>query len=264
MKITVLGCGSSSGTPSVEWGWGKCDPNNPKNTRLRPSILVEEGEKRILVDTSPDLRSQLLDFDIKSLDAVLLTHSHSDHLHGIDDIRAINRLINGSLTLFSSKETLETVAQRFPYVFEPLAESAAFYYKATLEGQAVVPGNSFNAGGIANGINGINVMPIAQDHGFMDTLGFRFGDFAYSTDLVTMGEESFELLVGTKVWMLGTFSDKPHPTHLDVDRALEWIHRIKPQRAILTHLGPGLDYETLSARLPDNVQVAFDGMVLDI
>ena len=257
MRVTVLGCGSSSGTPSVEWGWGKCDPENPKNTRLRPSILVEDGEKSVLVDTSPDLRSQLLDFDIKSLDAVLLTHAHSDHLHGIDDLRAINRLINGPLPLFSSKETLEIVAQRFPYVFEPLSEGAEFYYKATLEGQNVTPGNSFNAGGI-------EVMPIDQDHGFMTTLGFRFGDFAYSTDLVTMGEEGFELLSGIKTWMLGTFSDKPHPTHLDVDRAIEWIERIKPELAILTHLGPGLDYEGLSARLPDNVQVAFDGMVLDI
>ncbi|MCK5547284.1 MAG: MBL fold metallo-hydrolase, partial [Rhodospirillaceae bacterium] len=178
MKITVLGCGSSSGTPSVEWGWGKCDPENPKNNRLRPSILVEDSGKSVLVDTSPDLRRQLLDFNIKSLDGVLLTHAHSDHLHGIDDIRAINRLINGPLTLFSSKETLETVAQRFAYVFEPLSEGAAFYYKATLEGQAVAPGNSFNVGGITSGIN---VMPIGQDHGFMDTLGFRFGDFAYST-----------------------------------------------------------------------------------
>ena len=258
MRVTVLGCGSSTGTPSVDWGWGKCDPDNPKNTRLRPSILVEDGKKsRVLVDTSPDLRAQLLRHDIKSLDAVLLTHSHSDHLHGIDDIRSINRIMKASLPLYSDEKTLKTVATRFPYVLEPLAEDSTHYYKATLEPHEITPGNEFMAGNMA-------IRAIAQDHGFMDTLGFRFGDFAYSTDLIAMEEESFDLLSGTKVWMLGVFTDKPHPTHLDVDRALEWIDRIGPNRAILTHLGTGLDYEQLSKKLPDGVEVAFDGMVIDI
>ncbi len=257
MKITVLGCGSSSGTPSVDWGWGNCDPKNPKNLRLRPSILVEEDENRVLVDTSPDLRAQLLKNNIRSLDAVLLTHSHSDHLHGIDDIRSINRLIKAALPLYSDEETIKTVATRFPYVFEPLAEDSVYYYKATLEPTTIEPGQGFVAGNIG-------VTAIAQDHGFMNTLGFRFEDFAYSTDLVAMGEESFDLLSCTKVWMLGVFTDKPHPTHLDVDRALEWIERVGPERAILTHLGTGLDYDRLSKMLPSGVEVAFDGMIIDI
>ena len=257
MRVTVLGCGSSSGTPSVDWGWGNCDPNNPKNTRLRPSILVEDGKSRVLVDTSPDLRAQLLRHDIKSLDAVLLTHSHSDHLHGIDDIRSINRLMKSSLVLYSDEQTIKIVKTRFPYVLEPLAEDSTYYYKATLEPHQIVPGQQFTAGNMA-------VRAIAQDHGFMDTLGFRFGDFAYSTDLIAMGEESFDLLSGIRVWMLGVFTDKPHPTHLDVDRALEWINRVGPERAILTHLGTGLDYDQLSKRLPSGVEVAFDGMIIDI
>ena len=257
MQVTVLGCGSSTGTPSVDWGWGKCDPKNPKNTRLRPSILVEDAHNRVLVDTSPDLRAQLLHHDIKSLNAVLLTHSHSDHLHGIDDIRSINRLIKAALPLYSDGDTIKTIKTRFPYVFEPLAEDSTYYYKATLEPHIIEPGHGFVAGNI-------NVTAIAQDHGFMDTLGFRFGDFAYSTDLIAMGEESFDLLSGIKVWMLGVFTDKPHPTHLDVDRALDWIDRVGPGRTILTHLGTGLDYDSLSKMLPSGVEVAFDGMVIDI
>lgn len=257
MRITVLGCGSSTGTPSVDWGWGKCNPKNPKNTRLRPSILVENGASGVLVDTSPDLRAQMLNHDIRSLDAVLLTHSHSDHLHGIDDVRSINRLIKAALPLFSDEQTINTVATRFPYVFEPLAEDSTYYYKATLEPHVIVPGQRFMAGDIG-------VIAIAQDHGFMNSLGFRFGDFAYSTDLIAMGEEGFDLLSGVKVWMLGTFTDKPHPTHLDVERALQWVERIKPERTILTHLGTGLDFDNLSALLPKGVEVAFDGMVIEV
>lgn len=257
MRITVLGCGSSSGTPSVEFGWGACDPENPKNQRLRPSILVEQGKTRLLVDTSPDLRRQLLDHEIHELDGVLLTHAHSDHLHGIDDLRGINRRMNAALALYGDAETLKIVQQRFPYIVEPLAEDATFYYKATVVPRLVAPGETFNAGAIA-------VRAIEQDHGYVSTLGLRFGDFAYSTDLVSMGEEAFEALKGVRVWMLGTFTDKPHPTHLYVDRALEWIARIKPERAILTHMGPSLDYDALSSRLPDHVQPAFDGMVIEL
>jgi len=258
VRITVLGCGSSSGTPSVEAGWGACDPENPKNRRLRPSILVEGGGKRVLVDTSPDLREQLLVADIQHLDAVLYTHAHSDHLHGIDDLRGINRRMRAAIPVFSDPVTLNSIAQRFPYVLEPLAEGATFYYKSTLEPQiAVNHGETFLAGGFS-------VTAIEQDHGYLNTKGLRSDDFAYSTDLIAMHEDAFDLLAGIKVWMLGTFTDKPHPTHLDVDRALEWIEQVKPERAYLTHLGYGLDYETLQAKLPDNVFVAYDGLVIDL
>ena len=257
MRVTVLGCGSSSGTPSVEFGWGVCDPANPKNQRLRPSILVEEGETRILVDTSPDLRRQLLDHEIQALDGVLLTHAHSDHLHGIDDLRGVNRRMNAAIPFYSDAATLETVTSRFAYVFEPLAEDATFYYKATLTPHTVSPGETFD-------VATIPVTAIAQDHGYVSTLGFRFGDFAYSTDLVSMNDQAFELLKGVKVWMLGAFTDKPHPTHLDVDRALEWIERVKPQRAVFTHMGSNLDYETLKSSLPDHIVPAFDGLIVDV
>lgn len=256
MKVTVLGCGSSAGTPSVEAGWGKCDPNNPKNRRTRPSILVEDGDKRVLVDTSPDLREQLLRHDIQRLDAVVYTHAHSDHLHGIDDLRGINRLMNASIPVYADENTISSIRERFGYVLQPLAPEATMFYKSTLVPNQIAHGQSFRAGGITT-------TAIEQDHGFMNTMGYRFRDFAYSTDLIAMHEDAFEMLEGIKVWMLGTFTDKPHPTHLDVDRALEWCERVQPERVYLTHLSFGLDYNTLQSRLPSNVFVAYDGMIID-
>lgn len=258
MKITVLGCGSSTGTPSVEAGWGKCDPANPKNRRLRPSIFIENGKHKILVDTSPDLREQLLAHHIERIDAVLYTHAHSDHLHGIDDLRGVNRLMNAAIPVYADGPTLAAIRARFPYVLEPLAEDAAMYYKSTLEPQVEINhGDTFLAGGFT-------VTAIEQDHAYVNTMGFRIDDFAYSTDLITMHEDGFGMLDGIKVWMLGTFTDQPHPTHLDVDRALAWIERVGPERAYLTHLSFNLDYAELQAKLPDNVYVAYDGMVIEL
>lgn len=258
MRVTVLGCGSSAGTPSVEAGWGACDPQNPRNRRMRPSILVEEDGRTLLVDTSPDLREQLLTHNIRRIDAVLYTHAHSDHLHGVDDLRGVNRLMNAAIPVYGDAATLKSIGQRFPYVFQPLASDATMYYKSTLEPQVEIRhGETFAAGGF-------QVTAIEQDHAYINTLGFRIGDFAYSTDLITMHEDGFAMLKGIKVWMLGTFTDKPHPTHLDVDRALEWIGRVGPERAYLTHLGFGLDYATLQARLPAHVFVAYDGLVIEV
>ena len=258
MRVTVLGCGSSSGTPSIEAGWGACDPNNPKNRRLRPSIFIEQDEQTLLIDTSPDLREQLMKADIQHIDAVLYTHAHSDHLHGIDDLRGINRLMNTAIPVYGDAQTLQTIANRFPYVFEQQAAEAKVYYKTTLDPQVEIDhGETFTAAGFS-------VTAIDQDHGYADSKGFRIGDFAYSTDLISMHRDGFEMLDGIKVWMLGTFSDKPHPTHLDVDLALEWIKRVGCERAYLTHMSFYLDYETLQAKLPDNVFVSYDGLTFDV
>ncbi len=258
MRITVLGCGSSTGTPSIEAGWGACDPNNSKNNRLRPSIYIQDEERSLLIDTSPDLRQQLLNHDIRHIDAVLYTHAHSDHLHGIDDLRGINRCMNAAIPVFADALTMASIKQRFPYIFEPLAENATIYYKATLEPQVTIEhGQTFEAGGF-------EITAIEQDHAYATTYGFRIGDFAYSTDLITMHEDGFDLLKGIKVWMMGTFSDKSHPTHLDVGRALEWIEKVGAERAVFTHLSFSLDYETLQAKLPPGVLVGYDGMIIDI
>lgn len=256
MKVTILGSGSSSGTPSVGLGWGKCDPTNPLNRRLRPSILVEEGEGRLLVDTSPDLRQQLLNAEVDRLDAVLYTHGHADHLHGIDDLRALNRAMNRPLAAYADARTWEGIRRRFVYVLEPLREDATMYYKPTLVPHEIQAGVPFRVGGI-------EVIPFDQDHGYSRTLGFRFGPVGYSTDLVEMTEEGFEALAGVAVWVLGVFSDDPHPTHVHVDKALEWIARVRPQRTVLTHLSPALDYAALKATLPEGVEPAYDGLVVE-
>ena len=257
MKVTILGCGPSGGVPGIGHVWGKCDPQNPKNRRLRPSILIENSDISLLVDTSPDIRQQLLNADLKSLDAVLYTHGHADHLHGIDDLRSINRLQSAPIDVFLNEETLKHIEQRFGYVLEPLAEGANVFYKPVLIPHLVKSGIPFEVGGQS-------IMPILQDHGYCETIGYRIGDFAYSTDVVRMGEESFELLRGVKVWVIGTLIDKPHQTHADVDKALRWIKDISPERAFLTHLSVGLDYQALREKLPENVEPCFDGLEIII
>jgi phosphoribosyl 1,2-cyclic phosphate phosphodiesterase len=262
VKITILGCGATTGTPMIGRGWGRCDPDNPRNYRLRSSILVEQDETVILVDTSPDLRQQLLAADVSKLDAVLYTHSHADHVHGIDDLRAINRIMNAAIPAYSDKTTLDAMKMRFDYIFEPLAEGAETIYKPWLIGHEIAPGETFS-------INQSLITAFDQDHGFSRTLGYLFrselGSFAYSTDLTKLPEDSFQVLEeagGLDLWIIGTLVDNPHPTHAHVDKAIEWIDRVKPKRAVLTHLSVGLDYAELSSKLPDGVEPAYDGMVL--
>ncbi len=257
MRIVILGSGGSSGTPALDVGWGRCDPANPKNRRTRPAILVEEGETRILVDTPPDLREQLLAADVRTLSAVLYTHAHADHLHGIDDLRAINRNIAAPLPTFGDAVTLEALRQRFAYAVEPLPERVRSYYKPTLTLQPIEDGERRMFGSIA-------VTAFTQNHGFSTTVGFRFGAAAYTTDLVEMSEAAFAILQGIDTWIIGTPIAYAHPTHCDVDRALEWIARIRPRQAVLSHLGNDLDYAALAAALPAGVEPAYDNMVLAV
>lgn len=257
MRVTILGCGGSGGTPSIDRGWGACDPANPRNRRTRPSILVEEGDSRILVDTSPDLREQLLNAGVDHLDAVLFTHAHADHLHGIDDLRPINRAIAAPLDIFTNADTLNAIRQRFGYVFEPLAETAKVYYKPVLIPHRIDHGQRFTVGEIP-------VVAFDQDHGFSDSMGFRFGPIAYTSDAVELPEDAFEMLAGVDIWIIGTLTDQPHPTHADVDKALGWIERAGARRGVLTHLSGSLDYDRLMAKLPDHVEPAYDGMVLEL
>ncbi len=256
MRVTILGAGASSGTPAIDWGWGGCDPTEPRNRRTRPSILVEHDGTRLLIDTAPELRNQLLRVDVMTLDAVLYTHAHADHLHGIDDLRAINRATGKPLPCYADAATLETIRQRFGYVFEPLAEGARSYYKPTLDPYVLENLQSVHIGGV-------HVLAFEQSHGFSTTLGFRFGDVAYSTDVVELTERAFEALAGIKLWIIGTLVDHPHPTHCDVDKALNWIERIGPKQAVLSHLGNDLDYKQLAGRLPPGVVPAYDGLTLE-
>lgn len=257
MRVTILGCGGASGTPSVEWGWGRCDPANPRNRRLRPAILVEEGETAILVDTPPDLREQFLRAGVRHLDAVLVTHAHADHLHGIDDLRPINRRIKRPLDLYADRATLEAIRQRFAYVLEPLAPFADVYYKPVLVPHEVKDRDCLQIGRV-------DITVFEQDHGYCKSLGFRIGRLAYSTDVVELPDHAFEILEGVDTWIVGTLVDKPHPTHAHLEKALGWIALVRPRRAVLTHLSGQFDYDALAARLPSGVEPAFDGMIIDI
>jgi len=258
MKITIMGAGSSGGVPVPGYGWGKCDPDNPKNIRSRPSILVDVAERRFLIDTSPDLRSQLLAADVSHLDGIIFTHAHADHLHGIDDVRGINRAMNAPIPIYLDAPTLEQIENRFSYVLTPLPEQAnGYYFKPTLEPLLITAGEAFEA-------SGVPVETYDQDHGYSRTVGLRFDRFGYSTDLVRLPDYGFEVLEGIHTWVIGVFTDRDHMTHVNVKTALEWIERVKPERAVLTHLGPDLDFDALTAMLPDHVEAAYDGMVIEV
>jgi phosphoribosyl 1,2-cyclic phosphate phosphodiesterase len=261
VKVTILGCGSSGGVPLIGGRWGACDPSDPRNRRTRASILVETGPfeaggRALLVDTSPDLRAQLLAAERWRLDAVLFTHGHADHIMGLDDIRAVNRLIGGALPAFADAATLADLQRKFDYAFVPLKPGGGFF-RPVLVANEITPGTAFDAAGVA-------VLPIAQDHGTIPTLGFRIGEFAYSTDVVELDEPAFVALKGVRVWIVDCFQENPHYTHAHLARVLDWIERLRPERTVLTHMGEGLDYATLAARLPPGVEPGFDGLVLDM
>ncbi len=256
MRITLLGCGPSWGVPRIGGDWGACDPANPRNRRRRVSLLVEENGARLLVDTSPDLREQLLDADVRGLDAVLFTHAHADHLHGIDDLRSVNRLIGKPLPIYADAGTLEEIRERFGYVFTPVRpEAKAAFYKPVLEPVTIT--GPFTVAGIA-------VTPFAQDHGFSATLGFRFGRFAYSTDVIRLDAAAFAALEGVETWIVDCIRRAPHVTHSHLEQTLDWIARVRPRRAILTHMDESLDYETLSRALPAGVEPGYDGLSFEV
>ena len=256
MKITVLGCGSSGGTPLIgPDGWADIDPAHPRNRRRRPSIVVETDDIRILVDTSPDLREQLISAEIWDIDAILYTHAHADHVNGIDDIRPLNHRMGGPINAYGSAQTMELLQERFAYVFEPYSIPHPQFWRPCLTPN-IIDGD-FK-------LCDLEIRSFTQEHGRMTSLGFRFGNFAYSTDAKSMSEEAFGILEGIDTWIVDALGDFSHPTHSHVEQTLEWIERVQPRRAILTHLSHRTDYETLRARLPAGVEPGYDGMVLTI
>ncbi len=250
MKVTILGCGTSGGVPRIGNHWGACDPANPKNRRRRVSILVEDAGTAVLVDTSPDLREQALDAGITRLDAVLYTHDHADHCHGIDDLRGIAYLMGRRIDVYAAPETLAVLKRRFAYIFE-----SQNLYPAICEGHEIT--------GPLH-IGSMHIVPFEQQHGPGRSLGFRFGPVAYSTDLDGLSEAAFEALDGVKLWIVDALRYEPHPTHAHLARTLEWIARVKPERAVLTHMTWDLDYERLAAELPAGVEPGYDGLVIEI
>lgn len=253
MKITVLGCGGSGGVPSAAGDWGSCDPDNPRNFRSRSSILVEEGDTTLLIDTSPDVRSQLLRARPKHISAILFTHCHADHVHGFDDIRTLNIKQQLAMDIYADQATLDELRVRFAYAFAAKPEGQ-FYRPALLP--HVIDG-PFRIGAL-------EVRPFVQDHGYSKSLGFRFGKFAYSTDVHALDEAAFAVLAGVECWIVDAVREAPHPVHAHVALALEWIARVRPRRAWLTHMNYTLDYAALAARLPQGVEPAYDGLEIDL
>lgn len=257
MKVTILGCGGSGGVPLINGHWGRCDPNNPKNRRRRVSVLIEQGGTTLLIDTSPDLRAQFLDAGVRRLDAVLYTHEHADHCHGIDELRAfgIDRR-DTPIPAFGSAETMAILHQRFGYIFEQPQGGSGVLYRPLL--RAHVVNGPFTIGGVC-------VTPFIQDHGYgTTTIGYRLGGMAYSTDVVGLDDAAFAELEELELWIVDCLRYEPHPTHAHFDLTMSWIARAKPRRAILTHLNHTVDYGDLASRCPPGVEPGYDGMVIKI
>jgi phosphoribosyl 1,2-cyclic phosphate phosphodiesterase len=262
LRFTILGCGSSGGVPRIGSMWGRCDPTNPKNRRRRCSILVEQKSKRgtttVLVDTSPDLREQLLSVRAEALDGVLFTHDHADHTHGIDDLRMVAYAMKKRIDCYFDAPTRDSIVSRFAYCFETPKGSS---YPPILIARDLVAGTPV----VIDGAGGsIEAMPILQAHGDQPTLGFRFGSLAYSPDVSDVPSESIEPLRGLDIWIVDALRYTPHPSHFSLKQALEWIDRLSPKRAILTHMTADLDYDTLRRELPPHIEPAYDGMVIDL
>lgn len=260
-RLTILGCGSSGGVPRLGPAWGACDPAEPKNRRLRCSVLVERIEGRgrtgVLIDTSPDLREQLLRARVEALDAVLFTHDHADHTHGIDDLRMVGFAMKRRIDVYMDAATRESLEHRFEYCFRVQEGSA---YQPILRAHTLTPGQGHE---IAGPGGPLRAMPIAQEHGDISSLGFRFGALAYSPDVSDLSEASASMLRGLDVWIVDALRYTQHPSHFHLKRALGWIERLAPKRAILTHMTAELDYETLRRDLPAHIEPAYDGMVVE-
>lgn len=250
----MLGCGASTGVPAIGPNWGRCDPTDPRNRRRRASLLVEVGQVAILIDTSPDLREQLIDARVRRLDAVVMTHAHADHLHGIDDIRQLNRLMKAAIPLWADAKSLSEIRRRFGYALEPPPEPGRFY-KPTLEPHEIT--GPFM-------IHGVSVAPFVQDHGYSTTLGFRIGPMAYSTDVTELDDAAFAAVAGVELWIVDCMRRAAHPTHSHLDKTLGWIARVCPHRGVLTHMDQSLDYRALAAELPESVEPGYDGLVVEL
>ena len=232
LKVTILGCGGAGGVPTVAKGWGACDPNNPRNNRRRASLLIETEKTRVLVDASPDLRTQCLDAGVRTLDAVVFTHGHADHTIGLDELREINRALGGPLDIWADVETMKELETRFGYAFEGIASGQPIYRPWLIPNIIDAP--------MPFRVKDVEITPFLQDHGVMDTLGFRIGDFAYSTDLMALPAAAKAALQDLDLWIVGALTnDQAHQTHDSLDVALDWIAELKPKRAIITHMGPG-------------------------
>ena len=264
LRVTVLGCGASPGVPRIGNDWGACDPNEPKNRRSRCAILIErvDGDggrpTRVLVDTGPDVRMQLLAAGVNFVDAVVYTHAHADHVHGIDDLRAFWQNTGQLVDVYSDALTKARLDRAFGYCF---ATAPGSFYAPILKYHPATAGQPLTIVGAGGPLT---LMPLRQIHGDIDSLGLRVGGFAYSCDVSDLPGETQAALANLDVWIVDALRYRPHPSHFSVSDALRWVDRIKPKRAILTHLHSDLDYATLCRELPAGIEPAYDGMIIEL
>ncbi len=236
--------------------WGACDPAEHRNRRTRSSILIEGADGRqLLVDAGPDLRAQLLAVQVRKVDALLVTHGHADHIMGLDEVRPLNRVLGRAIPAYATSQTLGELRARFDYIFRDPTPPA--FYRPAVTAMPVEPGQ-------VREIAGLTVRLFRQDHKVMDTLGLRIGNFAYSTDVVAMPEDSMAVLGGLHTWVVGCFQRQPHAVHAHVEQVLRWVEQLRPQRTVLTHMGNDMDWDWLIRNLPPGVEPAWDGRDLTI
>jgi phosphoribosyl 1,2-cyclic phosphate phosphodiesterase len=263
-RFTILGCGSSPGVPRITGDWGACDPANPRNRRTRASMLVEQiaedgSVTAVVVDTGPDFRSQMVAVEARDLHAVVLTHAHADHLHGIDDVRSFVYKNEHRMPVWADPLTMERVIEGFRYCFETPQGSAypPIARAMTIPDLDIV----FEVDGPAGSVP---FLPIVQQHGDSRSLGYRIGNFAYCTDVSDFPDESLPKLAGLDTLVIDCLQYRHHPSHLSLQQALDWIDRIRPKSAILTHMHIPLDYDTVRRETPDHVEPAYDGMRIEV
>jgi phosphoribosyl 1,2-cyclic phosphate phosphodiesterase len=264
LEFTILGCGSSGGVPRADGDWGACDPLDPRNRRSRCSLLVRrkspagaDQETTVIVDTSPDLRQQTAAANVKRIDAALFTHDHADQTHGIDDLRAFAIRNRRRTPCFMDEATEHTLLQRFRYIFESLSSYPAICDAKRLPGH----GTRWSVEGPSGAIP---VLTFDQDHAEVRSVGYRFGDVAYSSDVVDLDSNALDSLLGLKCWIVDCLRYRPHPSHAHLEKTLAWVEAVKPQQVILTNMHIDLDYATLAAQLPAGVVPAFDGMRFEV
>lgn len=254
MKAHILGSGTSTGVPLIGCDCRVCLSDDSRNNRKRVSLLIQDERTNLLIDTSPDLRVQLLNSNIDTLNAVLYTHAHADHLHGLDDLRSINYKMGESINVWGSGPTLDVITERFGYAFHSLDRG---WGRPSLVPNVLNHGNEF-------WIDNLRILPFEQIHGRGITTGYRLGNIAYSTDVKSFPDTSIELLAGIKVWILDCVGYQEHPTHAHLDLVLKWVDKVKPERTILTHMSHQIEYNELSAALPKGVEPAYDGLIIEV
>jgi phosphoribosyl 1,2-cyclic phosphate phosphodiesterase len=262
LTLTILGCGSSGGVPRIGNFWGKCDPNNPKNRRKRCSVLLRKtgdaGETRVLIDTSPDLREQMLAMHVAALDGVLYTHEHADHTHGIDELRAFFINQRKRIPVWADEMTGQMLMTRFAYCFYSAPGSD---YPPILQLNRITPGQWVKIEGAGGPIE---ALPFEVNHGNIRALGFRVGRMAYTPDLDDIPEESAKCLEGLDLWVVDALRYDPHPSHFSLIETLAWVAKLGPKRAVLTNMHIDLDFDRLTRTLPAGVEPAYDGLVLKL